>query len=232
MKDAVIKILVSIALLILAACATTPTVQEGSDAEITYDGLHRVNNSQLAAVWIKPSIDLSKYNKLLLEGAGIQYRAVDPQNRYKRNADEFPLDEDQKASIKMAVTESLSDEISKSEYFTIVDAPGKGVLRIKIGLADVVSRTPSQRGAQDNFYIKNLGEAMLVIEYSDSRTNEVLARATDRRTVERTTVGESNPVTNLTEVRLAVRVWGTQIRNGLDELHQLGCYICNRPGKK
>lgn len=225
-------IIISTALLMLAGCATTPTIQEGPDAEITYDGLHRVNDSQLGAVWIKPSIDLSKYDKLLLEGVGIQYRVVDPQNRYKRNADEFTLDENQKANIKTAVAESLLDEIKKSEHFTIVDAPGKGVLRIKLGLADVVSRIPPQRGARSDFYIRNLGEAMLVIEYSDSRTNEVLARATDRRAVEPTMVRESNPATNLAEVRRAVRVWGTQIRNSLDELHLLGCYICNTPAEK
>jgi hypothetical protein len=232
MKDAVMKIIISTALLMLAGCASTPTIQDGPDAEITYDGLHRVDDSRLAAVWIKPSIDLSKYNKLILEGVGIQYREVDSQNRYKRNADEFPLDEDQKERIRKAVSETLTDEIKKSEHFTLVDTPGEGVLKIKLGLADVVSRIPPQRGARSDFYIRNLGEAMLVIEYSDSRTNEVLARATDRRAVEPTMAGESNSVTNLAEVRLAVRVWGTQIRNGLDELHQLGCYICNTPAKK
>jgi hypothetical protein len=154
---------------------------------------------------------------------------VDPRNRYKRNADEFPLDEQQKDAIRKAVSEVLLDEIKKSEHFTIVDAPGKGVLKIKLGLADVVSRVPPQRGARSDFYIRNLGEAMLVMEYSDSMTNEVLARATDRRAVEPATVRESSPATNLSEVRRAVRVWGTQIRSALDELHQLGCYICNAP---
>ena len=226
------KIVISTALLMLAGCATTPTIQDGPDAEITYDGLHRVDDSRLAAVWVKPSIDLSKYNKLILEGVGIQYRAIDPQNRYKRNAQEFPLDEGQKANIKKAVAESLLDEIKKSEHFTVVDTPGEGVLRIKLGLTDVVSRVPPQRGAQSDFYIRNLGAAMLAMEYSDSRPNEVLARATDRRAIEPSIARESNSATNLAEVRLAVRVWGTQIRNGLDELHQLGCYICITPAKK
>ena len=226
------KIVISTALLMLAGCATMPTIQDGPDAEITYDGLHRVNDSRLAAVWIKPSIDLSKYNKLILEGVGIQYRAVDPQNRYKRNADEFPLDEDQKERIRKAVRETLTDEIRKSEHFTLVDIPGEGVLKIELGLTDVVSRIPPQRGARSDFYIRNLGEAMLVMEYKDSETNEVLARATDRRAIEPTMTTESNSATNLAEVRLAVRVWGTQIRNGLDELHLLGCYICNTPAKK
>jgi len=230
MKEAAMRIVaIFLAALILAACATTPTIQEGPDAEITYDGLYRVDDSKLDAVWIKPSIDLSKYDKLLLEGVGIQYRAVDPQNRYKRNADEFPLDEQQKDAIRKAVSEVLLEEIKRSEYFTIVDAPGKGVLKIELGLADVVSRVPPQRGASSDFYIRNLGEAMLVMEYSDSMTNEVLARATDRRAVEAATVSQSSPATNLSEVRSAVRVWGTQIRNALDELHLLGCYICNTP---
>jgi len=225
------NLVVFLTILLLSGCATTPTIQAGPGAEVTYDGLYRVDNTQLDAVWIKPSIDLSKYDKLLIEGTGIQYRVVDPKNRYKRNANEFPLDEDQKARIKIAVGEALLGEIKKSEYFTIVDAPGNGVLRIKLGLADVVSRVPPQRGVRSDFYISNLGEAMLVMEYSDSRTNEVLARATDRRAVEPAIVMESSPATNLSEVRRAARVWGTQIRNGLDELHLLGCYICNTPAE-
>ncbi len=216
---------------VLAACSSTPpTIQLGPEAEITYDGLHRVNNSKSQVVYVKPDIDLSRYNKLLLEGLGIQYRPVDPQNRYDRNAEEFPLSESQKESIKIAVTDAMLEELDKSKYFTIVEEPGRDVLRIRMGLSDVVSRVPPSNNSRESFYLTNLGGALLVMEYSDSRTNEVLARVADRQEVEPTVVTESNAVTNRSELKRLIRTWGARIRDGLDELHSLGCVTCTDGG--
>jgi len=216
---------------VLAACSSTPpTIQLGPEAEITYDGLHRVNNSKSQVVYVKPDIDLSRYNKLLLEGLGIQYRPVDPQNRYDRNAEEFPLSESQKESTKIAVTDAMLEELDKSKYFTIVEEPGRDVLRIRMGLSDVVSRVPPSNNSRESFYLTNLGGALLVMEYSDSRTNEVLARVADRQEVEPTVVTESNAVTNRSELKRLIRTWGARIRDGLDELHSLGCVTCTDGG--
>ncbi len=213
---------------ILASCSSTPppSIQHGPDAEVTYDGLHRVDNSKSQVVYIKPDIDLSRYDKLLLEGLGIQYRPVDPQNRYDRNAEEFPLTESQKENIRIAVTEAILEELGKSRYFTIVDKPGRDVLRIRLGLSDVVSRVPPRNHSSESFYLTNLGGALLVMEYSDSRTNEVLARVADRQEIEPAVMTESNAVTNRSEVKRLIRTWGVRIRDGLDELHSLGCLSC------
>lgn len=58
---------------ILTGCATpAPTIQTGPDAETTRDGLVRVNNSAFKAAWVDPTIDLSRYNKIMPGGAGIK----------------------------------------------------------------------------------------------------------------------------------------------------------------
>ena len=219
-------VVAAISILALAACTQTPTLQQGPDAEVTFDGLHRVDNTQAQVVYIKPSIDLSQYDKLMLEGLGIQYRDVDPRNRYKSGADEFSLSEEKKAAINEVVKETMIDEISKSKSFDLVTEPGKGVLRIRIGLSDVVSRVPPERGARNDFYLRNIGEALLVMEYSDSRTNEVLARVADRRAIEPDVARESNAATNRSELKRMIRTWGLRIRDGIDELHSIGCYMC------
>ena len=57
---------------LLAACSTTaPTIQTGPDAEVTFDGLNRVDNSQADIAWARPDFDISQYTKIMLVGAGV-----------------------------------------------------------------------------------------------------------------------------------------------------------------
>ncbi len=234
MKNGLTKAGVLIMTLIIATgCATsTPSVQQGPSAEVTFDGLHRVNNTVSDRVYIKPDIDLSQYDELLLVGGGIQYRDAEPYRRNDSSQTEFALTDVQKQRLREAVGEVLFDEIKQTEHFTITDKAGKGVLQVKIGLIDVVSRVPpEQEIGRHEYFLSDLGQATLIMELSDSRTGEVLARIADARRVEPNTLHNSNPVTNIFEVKRSARVWGVRIANGLDELHQLGCYVCNIPGE-
>jgi len=61
-----------------------------------------------------------------------------------------------------------------------------------------------------------------VVELSDSVSNEILARAIDGQRIQPMTMQESNPVTNINEVKRSVRRWGSTLRKGLDELHEIG----------
>ena len=231
MKKLIVLPLVVASIVTLNACSTTatPTVQQGARAEVTFDGLHRVNDTLSDNVWVKPDIDLSQYDGLMLETGGIQYRTV---KSYRRNSteDEFPLSQAQKDKLEAAVAEVLMEEIQQVQNFTITDKPGRGVLKITVGLMDVVSRIPPVQAGRSDFYIRDLGQASLILDIRDSRTNEALARVVDSRNVEPIMVMSSNPATNLNEVKRSVRVWGERIRNGLDELHEIGCYVCNIPG--
>ncbi len=220
-----------LAIFSLAACTGTPTVQQGAEAEVTYDGLHRVNNTVSDKVWIKPDIDLSRYDKILLESAGIQYRHPDATSRYDRNADSFPLDEEQKARLQKEVREVFAEELQDIEHYTFTDQPGPGVLDVIIGLMDVTSHVPEEiTSARSSVYIADLGSAVLLVELRDSRTEEPLARILDREEIEPVVARESNSVSNSMEVRRYARMWASRLVRSLDELHELGCYVCNIPG--
>ena len=133
--------------------------------------------------------------------------------------------------VKEAIREVMSEELRQVKNYTITDEPGPGVLKVTMGLIDVVSRVPPERiSARSSYYLSDLGSAVLIMEIRDSRTNEALARIADGRNVQPLVAKESNPVTNLMEVKRSVRVWGRRIRTGLDELHELGCYVCVVPG--
>ncbi len=63
-------------LLVLAGCAGEPRIQQGPGAEVTYDGLNRVDNSAFREAWADPDIDWSRYSKIMAGGAVFEFRAV------------------------------------------------------------------------------------------------------------------------------------------------------------
>ena len=186
-------------------------------AAVTEDGLHRMDGSPLATVWSKPGIDLRGYDKVLLQPVGIRFREVrDP--GFRRDAEDFPLDDEQKRKLEETIWEALVEELGKSQRFTLTDQPGPGVLVARGALLDVVSHVPPQPIGRGATFVKSLGEATLVVELRDSVTDELYARAVDRRAAEPAFPTRSNAVSNRAEVRRAVRRWAAVLRQQLDEL--------------
>ena len=93
------------AVLAVAGCASEPTVQTGPNAEVTFDGLHRVDNSAFRDAWVDPDIDFSRYNKILPGGAFFEFRAVKKSSgttagRISSSQNEFWIDDDAKEKFK------------------------------------------------------------------------------------------------------------------------------------
>jgi hypothetical protein len=221
------NIAVTILLATLLAACSQPVLQSGPDAEMTDDGLVRVDNSNLAKTFVRPGMNLQNYSAIKLVSVGTNYRNVkaSPNERYARSGrDEYPITDSQRESFEALVDEVFSEEFAGSKYFTLTEKPGSDVLVVKGGLIDVVSFVPPQRAARSWVYLAELGQATLILEVADSMSGESLARAADRRRVEsnRGTVQESNPVLNKQEVKRVIRRWAKLLVSGLDELHQGG----------
>jgi hypothetical protein len=206
----------------LAGCQSEPTVQSGPDAEVTYDGLHRVDNSVMKMAWVKPDLDLSGYTKLRLVGEGIEYRAVKAvggSSRANSSRSEFPMDAKARARLEKVTGEVFDDEIGKSPNYTIVEEEGPEVLEIRAALMDVVSNVPPQAIGRSDYYLSRIGEATLVLEIRDSESNEIFARAIDRRGIDPAFTVRSTSAQNVSEVRREIRRWGALIREAIDSFH-------------
>ena len=68
--------LILLSLFVVACTSAPPALQTGPDAERTYDGLVRVNNSRFQDAWADPEVDFSEYNKVMPGGARFEFRAV------------------------------------------------------------------------------------------------------------------------------------------------------------
>lgn len=226
-----LRYLVSLAILAsVVGCSTTaPTIQTGEDAEVTYDGLVRVDNTIMDSVWARPDIALAGYNQVMFVPVGISYRDVEPgdtsgalrqSTRSRRTAlQEFQIDEETKARFEAEIGAAFLDEVSTSQVYTVVDEPGPEVLKIGVALLDVISRVPPQADGRSRVFIDSVGEATLVLEIRGSMSNTIYARAVDRRAAQQQSqMIESNRVTNTAEVRRLGRRWGSIVRDGLDML--------------
>jgi len=216
----------AVAALAVACTTAPPTVQSGPDAEVSFDGLYRVDNSQADLAWAKPDFDISGYTKIMLVGEGIEYAPAENMGRTsmeRSRGGPYFIDEDSRARFEELVRETFVDEMQQVERYEIVTEAGPDVMMIRGGLLDVVSYVPEDpMSGRSSIYLSSVGEATLVLELRDSETGAILARSIDRRAAEQIggTMIESNRVTNTAEVRRLVRFWGRRLRESLDGFGQ------------
>lgn len=220
------KVLAITATALLAACSSEPTIQTGPDAEVTFDGLVRIDNARFAGAWIDPDVDLTQYTKIMPGGAEFQFRHVQKtagrMQTTRSNEREFWISDSNRQRLVDTVTEIFDEELQRSEHFTMTDEPGPDTLIIVGALHDIVSRVPPDLVGRGEIWLSSLGEATLVIQLADSLSGEVIYRAVERRSVE--SVGNqmtlSNSASTWGEVRRWARRWAVRLREGLDSIHQ------------
>jgi len=208
--------------LLCTACAMNPTIDTSAEAELSFDGLYPVKGARVSRAWARQDVDLSIYNKIMLEGAGIQYRPVKNVSATRAassRASEFPISESTKERMEKVLSEAFLAELSKTDRFEFVSEPGPDVLLIRGALIDVVSHVPPQSVGRSDIYLSSVGEATLLVELIDSQTEAVLIRAVDRRAA--ATMGvpvKANSISNKSEIRRLAGGWGRSLREALEYL--------------
>ena len=199
-----------------------PSIQTGVDAEISFDGLHRVNNARADDVWRLPGADFSQYNKVRLDATQISYRPVKSPSGTMHSIgtiSEFPLDRNQKLKLEIAAKEAFLEGLAKSKHYTLVTEEGVDVLEVSASLIDVVSRIPPDDADRGDVFLTEIGVATLVLELRDSASEQLLVRSTDRLSVENHASVRSNSVRNMSEVRMALRQQAKRLTENLDKAH-------------
>ena len=203
-------------------CGAQSAEDIDASTDTTYDGLVQVKRTGYRNVWIKPDVDISVYSKIVPGPAQFHYREVRETSSLaarRSTTNQFTIQEDSRARLEETMAEIFLEEMSESEYFTLVDEPGRDVLRVWGGLHDIVSNVPPDPIGRSTIYLTQVGQATLVLQIEDSTTGEILARVVDRRAAESTFAQISSTVTNRTEVRRLARTWARLLRNGLDKWH-------------
>lgn len=220
------KLLILASVALVVGCAQAPSLQQGPDAELTFDGLVRIDNGKFRDSWADPDVDFSQYDQVMVGDANFEFRAVKKSSSSgltrRSNESEFWISDANKEKLIVTVTEVFSDELNRSKNFTKADAAGPNVLIIVGGLHDIVSRVPPDHIGRGEIYLSSVGDATLVLEARDSLSGETIYRAIDRRSAEQGggQMSRSNTVTNMSDVRRMARRWATRLREGLDSIHE------------
>jgi len=205
----------ALAALLGAACASSTNPR---NVEVTHDGLERVANSRADRAWVKPDADFKAYTEVELLDCMVSFRRnwkSGHQNVRSRDIERI------KSGLSEEFRNVFTEELEKGGY-PVVAQPGEHVLLIRPAIIDLDIAAPDTNTAgRSKSFTTSPGVMTLVIEFYDSVSGEILARAIDRkraRNVGRipqwTTAG-----TNRDDARKILRRWADLIVDRLDEVH-------------
>ncbi len=218
--------LVFLSLLIVACTSAPPALQTGPDAEYTFDGLVRVDNSRFRDAWADPEIDFSQYNKVMSGGAKFQFRAVSKtagrSSLSRGNRSEFWISDANRDKLVHTVSEIFKEELSQAQGWEVAEDVGPDVLILYGELLDIVSFIPPEMKGRGEIYLSSVGEATLDVEGIDSMSGEVVFRAVDRRSAAANRMVRATTVTTWSEVRRWALRQARILREGLESIRASG----------
>ncbi len=120
-----------LSLFIVACTSAPPALQAGPDAERTFDGLVRVDNSRFRNAWADPEIDFSQYKKVMPGGARFEFRAVSKTARRALSSSrkrEFWISDANRNKLVDTVSGVFNEEFSKVQGWEAAEEAGPDVL--------------------------------------------------------------------------------------------------------
>ncbi len=213
--------LVALAALVGGCADLGSAIRSGQEAEISFDGLHRVRGAFVDRLWVRPGASLEGKTKILPSFAGLSYRKA------TRERTKHELSSTQIERLEGILHEVFLEELARGDDWQITDVPGPDVVIVRAWLVDVVINTPPRdTSARTRSWVASAGEATLVVEVFDAETHQILARVADRQSAQRAGGGlmRSVPTDNQAAVRRMFRHWAMRLRHGLDEVRAQGTF--------
>ncbi len=205
--------------LLLATCPAHSQSQTGAAAGNPAPAeLQPVRVRGLQQVEALPGADLSPYNKILLDPIEVAFH----KNWDARSVAGTRISAAEKLEMRAGLAKILRDEftrvLTKDGRYSVVEAPGEDVLRIKAEIRNLYVNAPDlPRAGRTRTYTLSLGEMTLVAELRDSATGDLIARVTDRkRDPESTFLELTTRVDNVAAARRAAASWARILREHLD----------------
>ena len=157
-----------------------PIVGIASDAKsdnklpTSYQGLPLVENTRMGAVYAKPGVNLATYEKVMLNLVEVKFADVPSDTKNQLTANE-------RKKLDRLFKEAFERELRKSGY-ALTETPADKVLKVDAAILDLYINAPRHNVSGRSYvFARNTVKMALAVELSDSLSNEILARAVDRR---------------------------------------------------
>ena len=212
-------ILYTFMVLLSLVVAGNHAVAQEAVPEVTVEGLQLIKDSNLALVYAEPGINLGQYSKVYLDDAYIAFKKnwQRDQNRHhpqKVKADDMAR---MKAELSSLFREVFSRTLEDGGY-ELVTERAEDVLLLKPAIINLDVVAPDTMDAnRGNSYSETTGEMTLYLELYDSLTDDLIAKALDRKINRQTGYFQwQNHVTNRAAANRILQVWANVLKEGLD----------------
>lgn len=198
----------------------------GAKPPDTWDGLVQTKSKKFDLVYLQPGADFRGYTKVMIDPTEVAFQKnwQRDYNRTNRSLSGRVSDsevQDALAKGVKAATGIFTDAWVKGGY-SVVDAPGPDVLRVKTGVLNIwVTAPDTQTAGISHTFSEEAGQATLVVEARDSMTGALLGRAIDQKIVGDTMVAWRTSSSNRSDFRYQVEQWASASVRGLSELKAL-----------
>jgi hypothetical protein len=204
----------ALAAALCTACANSTSTR---NLEVTHDGLERAANSNADRAWIKPGVDFSQYTEIGLLDCVVSFKRNWRMNHSGVRTNDM---ERIKSALSDEFREVFAEELEDGGYPVVTDA-AEHVLLIRPAIIDLDVAAPDTNSAgRSNSFTASPGAMTLVIELYDSVSNEILARAIDRKRARNAgSIRWTTPGTNRVAARKILRNWANLLVSRLDDVH-------------
>ena len=214
------------------ACATGPgDVQYASEGPVlaTFDGLRRVENWGFGFAFVKPGVDLARYDSVFIGPVSIGYKA--PRSPAQTSPDgiqsgTYLLAPHTAEAFKQYLQEALANEFDKSEGLIVTQRPAANAIRVTSYIVDLVVHTPPYWGVGNALtaFMANRGEFTLILDLRDAKSGAPLLRVADSSAMMFDHKNAYIPTTQVTSAAAARQVFRASargLRQRLDEIRAL-----------
>ncbi len=190
--------------------------------DVTADGLHRVEGSELALVYLKPGATFGGYDKLKILDCFVAFKKHWKPHDATGGSRATTKDmENIKKHLAAEFRKIFIQELQTKGGYEVVDAPGEDVLLVRPAIINLdVTAPDTMEAGRSRSFSTSAGQMTLYVELYDSATSDLLARVIDARSGRSSGPIEwQTKVTNRAQADKILRKWAGVLRERLDEAH-------------
>ncbi|MCH2170339.1 DUF3313 domain-containing protein [Myxococcota bacterium] len=207
--------------------------KEGTDARVSHDGLHEVDQPSFKSLFLRAGTDFAAYRAILLEPLQIKldYAASNSERGHTYGSGAaFELDGRDLERVRGYYKELMTKGLEADGTFQVVAKPGPGVLQMSALVVDLILNAPVEktRNFQSRYYTGATSVVTIMVELRDSMSGEILARLGDsKRPVGNFDVNTDSNVRG--DLKFVFNVWANTFRRRLEALREQGIVSVPKP---
>ena len=215
------KLLLAVALG-LSGFTAAPADQSAADLAAADEGLEPVKVAGLDHVYARPGINLSAYDKVILDPVEVSFAKSGKPDRAGGPITAAEKQE-KRSGLEKIFKEELQKELTRPPGYALVNHADADVLRVRAEIRDLYINAPAVPGSGPSRpYAVSVSEMRLVAELRDGATGALIARVVDsKKDPNAPWLHFTARVDTAAPARAAVDDWARILRRELDSAHGL-----------